>query len=163
MPTAESSAAVTSDSVDFIDEDDAGSVFLAVLKQVAYAAGAHADEHLDEIRTGNGEERYVRLTGDGAGQQGLAGSWRSNQQNAFWNTASQFLKLLRFAEELDDLLELFLGFLNSGHVLEGDFLLLGGMQAVAAHCEPQGLLNSTFPLTTPHDSPLRYQHERGGC
>ena len=37
---------------------------------------AHADEHLDEVRTGNAEERHLGLTGDGLGQQRLAGARR---------------------------------------------------------------------------------------
>jgi hypothetical protein len=68
VPAAEARAAVTADSVDFIDEDDARGVLLALLEQVANARGAHADEHLDEIGTGDREERNVRFAGDSAGE-----------------------------------------------------------------------------------------------
>ena len=50
VPAAEARAAVTADGVDLVDEDDAGRVLLALLEEVAHAAGADADEHLDEVR-----------------------------------------------------------------------------------------------------------------
>ena len=85
VSAAEAGAAMAADGVDFVDEDDAGGVLLALLEQVADAAGADADEHLDEVRTGDGEERHVGFAGDGAGEQGLAGSRRSDQQHALGN------------------------------------------------------------------------------
>src|SRR4030088_2058953 len=42
--------------VDFIDEHDAGRVFLSLVEHVANARGAHADEHLHEVGTGDREE-----------------------------------------------------------------------------------------------------------
>jgi len=57
---------MAADRVDLVDEDDAGRVLLALLEHVAHAAGADADEHLDEVRAGDGEERHVGLAGDGA-------------------------------------------------------------------------------------------------
>src|SRR3546814_10832848 len=65
---------MAADRVDLVDEDDAGGVLLALLEHVAHPAGADADEHLDEIRAGDGEERHVRLAGDGPRQQRLAGA-----------------------------------------------------------------------------------------
>src|SRR6185437_16627468 len=49
VPAAESGAAMTPDGIDLVDEDDARRVCLALFKQVADAARADADEHLDEI------------------------------------------------------------------------------------------------------------------
>ena len=49
VAAAEAGAAVTTDGVDLVDEDDAGRVLLALLEEVANAAGADADEHLDEV------------------------------------------------------------------------------------------------------------------
>ena len=60
--------------VNFVDKYDAGSVFLALFEQIAHAAGADADEHFDEIRTGNREKRNVGFTGDGSRQESLAGA-----------------------------------------------------------------------------------------
>src|SRR6185369_11740772 len=85
---------------------------------------ADADKHLNEVRTGNREERNVCFTRNRTGQQSLTGSRRSHHQNAFGNTSAEFLKLLRFLEKLDDLLELFLRFFNTSHVLERHPFLL---------------------------------------
>ncbi len=51
VTAAEARAAMAPDRVDFVDEDDAGRVLLALLEKVANAARADADEHLDEVRT----------------------------------------------------------------------------------------------------------------
>src|SRR4051812_209597 len=44
VSAAQTSAAVASNSVDFVDEDDARSILLALLKQITHAACAHSDE-----------------------------------------------------------------------------------------------------------------------
>src|SRR5919108_36479 len=62
VPAAETGAAVPAHGVDLVDEDDAGRVRLPLLEEVANAARADADEHLDEVRAGNGEERGARFT-----------------------------------------------------------------------------------------------------
>src|ERR1019366_4709083 len=95
VSAAEASAAVTPNSVNFVDEDDAGSVFLALLEQVAHAARTDAHEHFDKVRAGNGEERNIRFARDRARQQGFARSRRSNQQHALRNASAKFLELLR--------------------------------------------------------------------
>ena len=153
---------MTTDGVDFIDEDDAGGVLLALLEQVAHAAGAHADEHFHEVGTGDGEERHVGFAGDGAGQQGLAGSGRTHQQHALGNAPAEFLELLRLAQELDDLLQFFLGFLNAGDVLEGHLLLLRGVQARAALAEAEGLVAAALHLPHHENPEAQQQHEGDG-
>src|SRR6185437_2117085 len=99
------------------DEDDAGSVLLALLKQVAHAARTDADKHLYEVRTRDREERNIGLAGDCARQQGLAGARRPDHQNALRNPSAEPLELLRLAQELDNLLQLFLGLVDARDVL----------------------------------------------
>ena len=82
VPAAEARAAVAADGVDFVDEDDAGRVLLALLEEVADARGADADEHLDEVRAADREERDVGLAGDRAGEQRLAGSRGAHEEHA---------------------------------------------------------------------------------
>ena len=53
VTAAQAGAAMAADRVDFVDEDDAGRVLLGLLEHVAHAAGADADEHLDEVGTGD--------------------------------------------------------------------------------------------------------------
>jgi hypothetical protein len=161
VSTAEAGAAVTADSVDLIDEDDAGGVLLALLEEVADAGCADADEHLDEVRTGDGEEGDVGFTRNGAGEEGLAGAWRSDEQNALGDAAAELLELLSLAEELDDLLELFLGFVNAGDVLEGDLLLLHGEQTGAGLAEAHGLVAAGLHLAQEEEPEAK--QEGKGC
>ena len=71
---------------------------------------------------------------------------RSDQQNALGDAAAQALELLRLAQELDDLLQFFLGLVNAGHVLEGDLLLLHREQAGAGFAEAHGLVAAGLHL-----------------
>ena len=152
VSAAQACAAMTSNGVDFVDEDDAGRILLALLEQIAHAAGAHADEHLHEVRTRDREERNVGFAGDGPGQQSLTGSRRPDQQHALGNASAQLLELLRLAQELDDLPQLFLGLIDAGHVLERDFLLLHGEQPRAALAERQRLVSAGLHLAD-HEEP----------
>ena len=60
VAAAHAGAAMAADGVDLVHEDDAGGVLLRLLEQVADAARADADEHLDEVRAGDREERHAR-------------------------------------------------------------------------------------------------------
>ena len=85
VAAAEAGAAMAADRVDLVDEDDAGRVLLGLLEHVAHARGADADEHLDEIGAGDGEERHVGFARDRARDQRLAGAGRADQQDAARN------------------------------------------------------------------------------
>src|SRR3546814_3650364 len=64
IAVAETGAAMAADRVDLVDEDDAGGVLFGLLKHVTDAAGADADEHLDEVGARDSEEGDVGLTGE---------------------------------------------------------------------------------------------------
>ena len=83
VAAADAVAAMTTDRVDFVDENNAGRGFLSLLKHVANAASADADKHLDEIGAADREEWHISLAGNGAGEQGLAGAGRPDQKHAF--------------------------------------------------------------------------------
>src|SRR5580658_6979263 len=51
VTAAQPRAAMPPDCVNFVDENDARRVLLALLEQVAHTAGAYTDEHFYEIRT----------------------------------------------------------------------------------------------------------------
>src|ERR1043166_3621654 len=126
---------MTSDCIDFIDKDDAGSILLALLKQVANTARSDADEHFYEVRTRDRKERDVGFTCHCTGQQSLTSSRRSDQQHTFRNTSAQLLELLRLTQELDDFAQLLFGFIHASYVFERDLFLLHGKQARAALAE----------------------------
>src|SRR5207249_6137933 len=43
--------------VDFVGEDDARRMLLALLEEISHARGSDADEHFDEVRPADAEER----------------------------------------------------------------------------------------------------------
>src|SRR5271170_2632306 len=98
---------MASNSVDFVDEDDARGILLTLFEQIAHAAGAHADEHFHEVRPGNREERHIRFAGNRPREQSLAGARRADEQHALWNASAELLEFLRIFQELDNLLQLF--------------------------------------------------------
>ena len=151
VAAAQAGAAMAADGVDFVDEHDAGRVLLGLLEHVAHAARADAHEHLDEVGARDGEERHVGFAGDGARQQRLAGARRPDQQAALGDLAAQPLELLRVLQEVDDLLELGLGLVDAGDVLEGDAAVLLGQQASARLAEAHGAAGAALHLAQEED------------
>ena len=138
VAAAQAGAAMAADRVDLVDEDDAGRILLRLLEHVAHAGGADADEHLDEVGARNGEERHVRLTRNGASEQRLAGAGRADQQRAARDAATEPLELLRVAQELDDLLQVVLGLVHAGDVLEGHAAVALGQKLSPRLAEAHG-------------------------
>ena len=60
------------DGVNFVDEQDAGGIFLRGAEHVAHATGPHPHEHLDELGAIDRKERDPRLARGRPRQQGLA-------------------------------------------------------------------------------------------
>src|SRR5262249_10082550 len=158
VAAAEAGAAMTADRVDLVDEDDARRVLLALLEQIADAAGADADEHFDEIGAADREERNVGFTRDRAREQRLARSRRAHEEHALRDAPAELLELLRLLEELDDLLELFLRFVDAGEVWEGAFLRRARGELRGALAERQGLVPAALHL--PHDEQPEADHEQ---
>ena len=138
VAAAEAGAAMAADRVDLVDEDDAGRVLLRLLEHVAHAGRADADEHLDEVGAGDGEERHVGFAGDGAREQRLAGAGRADQQHAARDAPAELLELLRIAQELDDLLQILLRLVDAGDVVEGDAAMALGEQLRLGLAEAHG-------------------------
>ena len=92
VPAAEAGAALAADRVDLVDKDDAGLALLCRIEEVAHAGGTHADEHLDEVGAGDGEERYVRFPRHRLCEQRLTGARRADEQDAARDARAQFGK-----------------------------------------------------------------------
>ena len=146
VAAAEAGAAMAADRVDFVDEDDAGRILLGLLEHVADATGADADEHLDEVGARNGEERHIGLAGHGARDQGLAGAGRADQQHAARDAAAEPLEFARIAQEFDDLLQVQLGLIDAGDILEGDAAMRLGQHLGAALAETDRLAAGALHL-----------------
>ena len=93
VATAQAGTAVTADSINLINEDEAGSVTLRLLEEVAHPGGADANKHLDELAAADGKEGYASLAGNGSSQQGLPGARRADQQQSSGDAGPQFLEL----------------------------------------------------------------------
>src|SRR5262249_47362036 len=89
VTAAQAGAAVAADGVDLVHEHDARRRLLGLLEQVAHAGGADADEHLDEVGAGDGEEGNTRLAGDRAREQRLTGAGRAVEQNALGDSRAE--------------------------------------------------------------------------
>jgi hypothetical protein len=131
VATAEADAPVPTDGVDLVDEHDGRSRFLGLGEQVANPAGPDPDEHLDEGGPGDGEERHAGLTGDGAGEEGLARPRRTGEEHSLGDLGPHRGVLVGRFEEVLDLGKLLHGLIETGDVIERDVRLIGG--------EPLGL------------------------
>ena len=125
---AAAAAAGAADRVELVDEDDRRRRLLGLVEEVAHARGADADDHLDELRGAQREERHVGLAGDGAREQRLAGARLAGQQHALGERRPELAVAVGVLEEVDDLLELVLDLVDAGDVLEAH---AGGGRVVA--------------------------------
>merc|ERR1719390_545660 len=108
----------STDSIDFIDENDARRVLLRFLEQVSHSRGTHANKHFDKLGTGDGKEWDAGFTRDGLGEQSLTGAWRTDEQNAFRDLRADGGKSFRLLQKLDNFHEILLGFVDTGNVVE---------------------------------------------
>ena len=165
VPAAETRSTVAADRVDLVDEDDARRVLLGLVEHVADARRADPDEHLDEIGTGDREERHLGLAGDGLGEQRLAGTRRAHHQHAAGDLAAELLELGGIAQEVDQLPDLFLGLLHARHVGEGDLDLILADEARAALAERERTPAAPAALHLAHEEyphPDEEQHGEPG-
>jgi hypothetical protein len=157
---AESRAALATNGINLIHENDAGRMALGLFKQVAHTAGAHADEHFHKFRTGDGEERNTRLARDGLCEQGLAGAGRANQQDTLGNARPKLDEFLRLFQELDNFLEFLLGLVHTGHIRKRDRGMVAAEHAGAALAEGHGRI--IVALCLAENEPQHAHHEEHG-
>ena len=146
VTTAHAVSAMATDSVNFINENQAGRALLSLLKHIAHAARADAHKHLHEIRTTDREKRHIRFTSDRSCEQRLACAGRADHQDTLRNVTAEFLKTFRVFEELNNLLHFLLRLLHTGHVLERHFVLIARQHARLALSEIHRALASHAQL-----------------
>ena len=109
----------TADRVDLVDEDDRAVLAAARLREeLADALGADADVLLDEVRSGDGEERHAGLAGERLGEQRLARARRAVEDDAGRHLRADLLKRLGLAQEGHELGDLLDGLVAAGDVGE---------------------------------------------
>ena len=167
VAAAEAGAALAADRVDLVDEDDARAVLLGLLEHVAHPGGADADEHLDEVRTGDREERHAGLTRDSARQQRLAGAGRAVEQHALGDLGAQRLIPRRVLQEVLDLVELLDRLVDTGHVGErglGHVLAqLLGLRLAEPEAHPAAALHAGEHHEQPDQQQQRQQIDQQGA
>ena len=157
MAAAQAGAPVAPHCVDFVNEDDAGGVLLGLVEHVAHPGGAHADEHLHEVRAGDAEEGHPRLAGDGLGEKRLAGARLAHHEDAARDLAAEFLELAGGLQEVHQFLDVLLGFIHAGDIGEGGADLVLAQQFRLALAEGEGAAPAAWPaLHLAHE-----EHEDG--
>jgi hypothetical protein len=160
MAAAQTRAALAADGVDFVDEDDARRRLFRLIEEVANARGAHADEHFDEVRTGNGEKRHAGFARNRAREQRFAGARRAEQQHALGNARAERLELLGVLQELDNLAELLLGLIHARNVVERHLGAVFREHLCAGTSERQRLTTSVLRLPQDYEEEEREYDER---
>ena len=139
MAAAHAGAPASGNRIDLVDEHDTGRILLRLLKQIADTGCAHAHKHLHKVGTGNGEEGHARLSGHRLGKQRLARSGRSHEQQALGDSGANAGVLLGVAQEIHHFLQLFLLFLQSGHVAEIHLVVPAHPRAALAEVHHPGV------------------------
>ena len=116
MAAPQACATLASHRINLIDEHDARSMLLGLVKQITDTGSTHAHEHLHKVRTADGEKRHPCLTGNRLGQQGLACTRRAEKQHALGDFGAQLVELLRLLQKLHNLLQLLLCLISTCHI-----------------------------------------------
>ena len=127
MSTAQTCASMSAHGIYLVDKDDAGAMFLTLVKKVTYPCCSHSYKHFHKVGATDAEEGHARLAGNCLSQQGFTRSGTSHQEHASGDASTQSLELLGLLQKLHNLLQFFLGFIHSGHIFEGDIGLTGHM------------------------------------
>src|SRR5260221_14685187 len=86
--------------------------------------GPPPKNHPHDPRPSREEEGPARLSGNRPRKQRLSRAWRTYQQDALGSRTAQTGALLGSLEEIDDLDQLVLGFIDAGHIVASDFCIL---------------------------------------
>ena len=138
VSAAQARAAVTTDGVYLINEDDCRRGAPGGFKQVAHARSAHANVHFHKIRAGNGIERNVRLAGNGLGKQGFTRAGRAYEQYAVRNARAQLGIFLRVFQKFDDFNQFLFFLVGPGNVAEIDLILIA-LRCLLGFGAPEGI------------------------
>ena len=118
VTAAKTGSSLSCHCIYLINKYDTGCVLLSFRKHIPHTGCSDSDKHLDEIRTGQAEEWYSGLSGHCLCKQRLTGSRRSHKDNSLWNAGSKLCILGWICQEIDDLLQLLLLFLESCYILK---------------------------------------------
>jgi len=93
-----------------------GAAFFGLIEQVTHTTSSNADEHLHKLGTAHGEKGNTCLSCHSSCQEGLSCSWRTHEQHTSRYLSTETLKLVWGFEELNNLLQFILSFIDSSHI-----------------------------------------------
>src|SRR5690348_15693829 len=147
--------------IELVDEDNRWRVLTRLLEQVANPGGADADEHLDKFRARDRKERDSGFASDGAGQQGLAGAWRTDQQHTLRRSAAQSTVYRRLFQEIDDLDQFVFGLVDPGNIGERNLRLLLDVNPGAALADRHQPAEAALTHAPDREHPDANKEDRG--
>ena len=156
MPTTHTRTAVTTDSINLIDKNNTGGLFLGLFKHIPYPGGTHTYKHFYKVRARDGKERHLGLTGNRFSQQGFTSTRLTHHQYTTGYTATQTLKPTRITQELHQLLYIFLGFIDTRHIRKSGFNLVFIQQTGLALTKSHG--TTTTAAATLHLAHKKHKH-----
>ncbi len=112
-------AAGLTESIQFIDEDNAWSLVLGLREKVSHSRCTDPDKHLYKIRAAHAEKGYPRFASNCFRKESLSCSRRTHQEDPPGNSSSQFLKSFGYLEEIDDFFQFLLGLIDARHIIKG--------------------------------------------
>ncbi len=157
--------ALLADGVDLVDKHDARRLFIGLLEQVAHLGRAHADEHLHEFRTGNGEEGNLGLAGHRPWPEGSCPFREGPPAARPWGVSRQSGVLLRLVQEVHDFHQRVLGLFLAGHILEGHARLVLGHDFGVGLAEAHGVRagNAAALLHLNHQDAAQQAEQENGA
>ena len=110
---------MTTDRIDFVDENDAGRLLLRLIKHIANTRGTDTHEHLNKVRAGDREKWHLGLACNGFSQQRLTGTGLSYHQHTTRNTTTELLETTRVSQKLNKLLNVLFGLVHTRDISKG--------------------------------------------
>ena len=149
------------DRVKLVDEDDARAALARLVEEVANARRAHAHEHLHELGARAREEGHLGLARQAPGEQSLARSRGSAQEDAHGDGRTRPHVPLIIAEVGDELVHLLADHVDARDVVHVKVLLRGGaVRLRRASVHQRGTLRGVLPHIIPDDPDERQQYHR---
>jgi hypothetical protein len=109
-------APLSSNRIQLINEDNRRSRLPRRRKQLPNPPRTNSDVHLVELGTGGGEEGNAGFACDSASEEGLTRSRGASEENTTRETTTEFLVLRGVLEEVNNFVELVLGFFDTVNV-----------------------------------------------
>ena len=106
MATTDTSATLSSNSIDFIDKDNGWRRFFGLLEEIPYPTRADPYKHLNELRPVNREKWDSSFPGNSSSKQCLTCTRRPVKQDALWYPTAQLLEFVRTRQKLNDFLQI---------------------------------------------------------